>query len=178
MHLVSIANENNPLDINTGGEFSLYRSESHLQEFQQYHLNAYNLLRAHWLNGVKMFNDHGQHGLANGSSIVCASSHDFDFSSMCDDINNYPDNTIIFNLGVFEYAKHPYTQIPTPYPDIFVCKYSTFMQFTVVWKWLESHRNQPDLFETDTLSDLMFRSAGLRHFNFTYVNTHTLGVDN
>ena len=171
MIFVSLANTNTTPNFDK--EYKVYTSTSNDQEFSHYDFAMYNKFKSHWKNGVKMFADYGQQHLACNSSIVCAGVDNFDFTELIDKLEKSPNNTIVFHEGreVATDVEFPIMEgRPVGYPTFFACRYSTFMHYVSLWKWIESHHNQPELLKDDAASNSLCRTVCLRNLQYTILH--------
>jgi len=134
----------------------------------QYEYSLYNNFKAHWTNGVNMYDKYGQHELANNCSTVCVTTDPYDFDHLLDKFDKLPKNTIIFDHmfrddpGMFSYNPEPY-----PTPNTFVTSYTTFMKLVSVWKWIDSYKNEPHILEHDHTRELLQRTLWQRNIQWT-----------
>ena len=171
MIFVSLANTNTTPNFDNA--YKVYTSTSTDQEFSHYDFAMYNKFKSHWKNGVKMFADYGQQHLACNSSIVCAGVDNFDFTELIHKLENSPNNTIVFHEGKEYATDNKYTLRsgrPVGYPRFFACRYSTFMHYVSIWKWIDSHKNQPNLLNVDSMSDSLFRNVCLKNLQYTILH--------
>jgi hypothetical protein len=154
--------------------YAVYNTKSEqVDMFGHYDYYAYSLFKSHWTNGVKMFREHGQGHCCNDSGVVIASTgyNDLDHNILLRELKESPDNTIVFaHGGRWTHDLHGmFDQVPAVMPNYFAGKYSTFMQFVSVWKWIDFHKNQPELLNNDTLQLLIARHCFTRNIQFKIV---------
>ena len=133
----------------------------------------YSKFKAHWKNGVDMFTQFGDQELAMNNAIVCATVKDYDFTNLLEKFKTLPPNTVVFNKWAVEdkrYIHVPQSHNPGPIPTEFVTSYSSFMKLVSLWKWIDSHKNQPNLLETDTSFAIMQRTMWQRNLQYTALN--------
>ena len=138
-----------------------------INPWPHYEHALYTNFKAHWTNGVNMYDKYGQHELANNCSTVCATTDPYDFDHLLDKFNKLPKNTIIFDhmFRVIDDVGH-YPE-PTPTPNTFVTSYSCFMKLVSVWKWIDSYKNEPQMLEGDTSRQLLQRTLWQRNIQWT-----------
>jgi len=135
--------------------------------FLQYDYFAYKKFKSHWINGIKMFNDYGQHYLGAGSSIVCAGMGSFDYNKLISELKNSPSTTIVFQEG---YISKDIDVVPIGVPIFFVARYSAFMHLVSSWKWIDSHKHHSELLADDTYVSLFYRTVCHRNLNYSILN--------
>lgn len=150
----------------------VYNSSVSDSSFPQYDFFAYEKFKAHWINGIRMYNDYGQHYFGAGSSIVCAGIGEFDYSELISELKKSPNTTIVFQEGFISDGLN-IDIVPIAIPNFFVAKYSTFMHLVSSWKWIDSHKNQPELMERDTYPTLFYRTICHRDLNYSILNIKT-----
>ena len=164
MILVSLNNgvDETPLINPTYPTFKTKRDTT-ANHWPQYNDSLYNSFKAHWINGVNMYDKYGSHELANNSSTVCATSEAYDFDKLLAKFDTLPSNTIIFGSMI----RDEYNDGPTPADNIFVANYSSFMKLVSVWKWIDSYKNEPHILEHDTTRELLLRTMWQKNINWT-----------
>ena len=55
---------------------------------------------------------------------------------------------------------------PGPIPTAFVSSYTNFMKLVSIWKWIDSHKNEVELLDTDTTFAIMQRTMFKRNIQF------------
>jgi hypothetical protein len=131
-----------------------------------YEYYMYGKFKAHWCNGVNMFTKYGQHDLANNNCIVCASVYDVDFTRMVRLYKASNPNTIVFDKFLSEDNNPLTSHSPGPIPTAFVSSYTNFMKLVSIWKWIDSHKNEVELLDTDTTFAIMQRTMFQRNIQF------------
>ena len=152
MNFISLAKNKKTVDVEG---YEVYANASTSQLFGHYDFHGYTLLKDHWINAVNMFNDYGHAYCCNSTSIVVAGVNPdmLYHNELVEGLNNTPNNTLVFagggrrsknQLGLF-------SVLPSVEPNCFAAKYPTFIQFVSLWKWIDSHKNQPELLQNDTM---------------------------
>ena len=169
MILVSLTNDTKDTpSINSNWEiFKTVPIES--SRWGHYEHSLYNNFKAHWINGVNMYDKYGQHELANNWSTVCVSNGDYDFSELLNKFNRLPKNTIIFDeMKRAEFVIGlGHTPEPYPTPTTFVASYSCFMKLVNIWKWIDSYTNEPFILERDSTREILIRTMWQRNMQWT-----------
>lgn len=170
MILVSLANDTKDTpSINSNWEiFKTVPVESSM--WGHYEFFLYSKFKAHWINGVNMFSKYGQHELAHNNCTVCAGKSDFDFNELLIKFKTLPPNTVVFK----EFKREDPTRIhnilshsPGPVPTEFVASYTNFMKLVSIWKWIDSHKNEPKLLDTDDTFSILQRTMWQRNIQYT-----------
>jgi len=133
--------------------------------------NLYDTFKSHWLNGIEMWKRYGQHALAHHDTTVCVSDTDTFFGEMMwEHYDTQPNNVVVFERFLRSKREH-YSNLsahqPHPVPRCFVTSYTNFMKIVSVWKWIDSHANQPQVLDTDNAYTLMIRTLWQRNLIYT-----------
>lgn len=164
MIFISNANSNTQ---QKDSRYTYYNSKSNKTCFSQYNFFAYNTFRSHWINGVRMFQDHGQAECANTQSIVLAASRDtkdVDINELVKNVEDSPPNTIVFYSSKTEYYPSLW-EVNSQWCGLFACYYPAFMKFVTTWKWLDSYKDEHHLFTNDLYFTLINRTLCMRNLN-------------
>lgn len=173
MILVSLSSESKktPSIDPTWPTFKTKTEDSLLWGHYEYFL--YSKFKAHWINGVNMYTQFGEHELAMNNATVCASSGDYDFTNLLEKFKTLPPNTVVFNewaLADKRKVHTPESHSPGPIPAEFVTSYSSFMKLVSLWKWIDSYKNQPGLLDNDKCFAIMQRIMWQRNLQYTALN--------